>query len=115
MASNPLNTAAPIRFGEDFELDLRAYELRRSGRPLKLERIPMELLILLIEHRGELLTREQIVEGIWGKDVFVDTESGINAAIRKIRQVLKDDPEQPRFVQTVTGRRESAVRGCQRK
>jgi DNA-binding winged helix-turn-helix (wHTH) protein len=64
----------------------------------------MELLILLIEHRGELVTREQIVDGIWGKDVFVDTESGINAAIRKIRQVLKDDPERPRFVQTVTGR-----------
>ena len=64
----------------------------------------MELLTLLIERRGELVTREQIIEGIWGKDVFLDTESGINAAIRKIRQVLKDDPERPRFVQTVTGR-----------
>jgi Tol biopolymer transport system component/DNA-binding winged helix-turn-helix (wHTH) protein len=104
MASNPFKTADPIRFADDFELDLRAYELRRSGRPLKLERIPMELLMLLIEHRGELVTREQIIEGIWGKDVFVDTESGINAAIRKIRQVLKDDPERPRFVQTVTGK-----------
>ncbi len=104
MASNPLKTADPIRFADDFELDLRAYELRRSGRPLKLERIPMELLILLIEHRGELVTREQIIEGIWGKDVFLDTESGINAAIRKIRLVLKDDPELPRFVQTVTGK-----------
>ena len=104
MATNPLNTADPIRFGDDFELDLRAYELRRSGRPLKLERIPMELLTLLIERRGELVTREQIIEGIWGKDVFLDTESGINAAIRKIRQVLKDDPERPRFVQTVTGK-----------
>src|SRR3981081_1092813 len=103
MVSNPLRTADPIRFGDDFELDLRAYELRRSGRPLKLERIPMELLTLLIERRGELVTREQIIEGIWGKDVFLDTESGINAAIRKIRQVLKDDPERPRFVQTVTG------------
>jgi eukaryotic-like serine/threonine-protein kinase len=103
MASNPLPTD-PIRFADDFELDLSAYELRQSGRPLKLERIPMELLILLIERRGQLVTREQIVEGIWGKDVFVDTESGINAAIRKIRQVLKDNPERPRFVQTVTGR-----------
>jgi len=90
--------------GDGYELDLRAYELRRSGRPLKLERIPMEVLTLLIERRGELVTREQIIEGIWGKDVFLDTESGINAAIRKIRQVLKDDPERPRFVQTVTGR-----------
>src|SRR4030088_2329143 len=104
MVSNPLRTADPIRFGDDFELDLRAYELRRSGRPLKLEPIPMELLKLLIQRRGELVTREPIIEGIWGKDVFLDTESGINAAIRKIRQVLKDDPERPRFVQTVTGK-----------
>src|SRR5436190_7977745 len=104
MASSSLKTADPIRFADEFELDLRAYELRRSGRPLKLERIPMELLMLLIEHRGELVTREQIIERIWGKDVFLDTESGINAAIRKICQVLKDDPERPRFVQTVTGK-----------
>jgi serine/threonine-protein kinase len=104
MASKSLRTADPIRFADDFELDLRAYELRCSGRPLKLERIPMELLVLLIQRRGELVTREQIIEEIWGKDVFLDTESGINAAIRKIRQVLKDDPERPRFVQTVTGK-----------
>src|ERR1700735_2482059 len=104
MASHPLKTSEPIRFGDDFELDLRAYELRRSGVPLKLERIPMELLLLLIERRSELVTREQIIERIWGKDVFLDTESGINAAIRKIRQVLKDDPERPRFVRTITGR-----------
>jgi len=104
MSSNPVRTADPIRFADNFELDLRAYELRRSGRPLKIERIPMELLRLLIERPGELVTREQIIEGIWGKDVFLDTESGINAAVRKIRQVLKDDPERPRFVQTVTGK-----------
>ena len=104
MASDPLKTSDPIRFGDDLELDLRAYELRRSGQRLRLERIPMELLLLLIERRGELVTREQIIERVWGKDVFLDTESGINAAIRKIRQVLKDDPEQPRFVQTVTGK-----------
>ena len=104
MASKPVKPADPIRFADDFELDLRAYELRRSGRPLKLERIPMQLLVLLIQRRGELVTREQIIEEIWGKDVFLDTESGINAAIRKIRQVLKDDPERPLFVQTVTGK-----------
>src|SRR4029077_17552788 len=75
-----------------------------AGRLLKLERIPMEVLLLLIEQRGQLVSREQIVERIWGKDVFLDTDNSINAAIRKIRQVLKDDPEQPRFVQTLTGR-----------
>ena len=104
MASDPVKTPDQIRFGEDFELDLRSYELRRAGRALKLERIPMELLLLLIEERGQLVTRDQIIERIWGKDVFLDTDNSINAAIRKIRQVLKDDPEQPRFVQTITGR-----------
>jgi predicted ATPase/serine/threonine protein kinase len=64
----------------------------------------MELLLLLVERRGELVTREQIVERIWGKGVFLDTDNGINGAISKIRQVLRDDAEQPRFVQTVSGK-----------
>jgi tetratricopeptide (TPR) repeat protein len=64
----------------------------------------MEVLLLLVERRGQLVTREEIIEKLWGKDVFLDTDNAINTAIRKIRQVLKDDPEQPRFVQTVTGR-----------
>ena len=92
-----------VRF-DDFELDLHAYQLRRSGRTLKLERIPMEVLFLLVERRGQLVTREEIIEKLWGKNVFLDTDNAINTAIRKIRQVLKDDPEQPRFIQTITGR-----------
>jgi eukaryotic-like serine/threonine-protein kinase len=92
-----------IRF-EDFELDVRAYQLRRSGRTLKLERIPMEVLYVLVERQGQLVTREEIIEKLWGKDVFLDTDNAINTAIRKIRRILKDDPGQPRFVQTVTGR-----------
>ena len=104
MASEPVRIPGPIRFGDDFELDVCTYELRRSGRRLRLERIPMELLLLLVEQRGEIVTRGQIIERVWGKDVFLDTDNSINAAIRKIRQILKDDPEQPRFVQTVTGR-----------
>ena len=92
-----------VRF-EDFELDLRAYQVRRSGHILRLERIPMEVLFLLVERRGQLVTREEIIEKLWGKNVFLDTDNAINTAIRKIRQVLKDDSDQPRFVQTVTGR-----------
>jgi eukaryotic-like serine/threonine-protein kinase len=92
-----------VRF-EDFELDLRAYQMWRSGRTLKLERIPMEVLCQLVERRGQLVTREEIIEKLWGKNVFLDTDNAINTAIRKIRRALKDDPEQPRFVQTVTGR-----------
>ncbi len=65
MASHPVKTPDQIRFGEDYEVDLRSYELRRAGRPLKLERIPMELLLLLTEERGQLVTRDQIIERIW--------------------------------------------------
>src|SRR5262245_15050845 len=100
----PVTTAESYRLGENLELDARAYELRRSGEPLKLERIPMELLLLLVEQRGQLVTRDQILARIWGKDVFIEADNSINAAIRKIRQVLKDDPEHPRFVQTITGK-----------
>ncbi|HEY1272661.1 MAG TPA: winged helix-turn-helix domain-containing protein, partial [Terriglobales bacterium] len=87
---------------DEFSLDCDRYELLRSGRPVKLEKIPMELLILLMSKDGDLVTRQEIIEHLWGSDVFVDTEHGINTAIRKIRNVLRDDPEKPRFVQTVT-------------
>jgi TolB-like protein/DNA-binding winged helix-turn-helix (wHTH) protein/Tfp pilus assembly protein PilF len=101
---DPAGIPKTVRFGRDLELDLRAYELRRAGRALKLERIPMELLLLLVERRGELVTREQIVERVWGPEVFVDVDNSVNTAIRKLRQVLRDDPEKPRFIQTVTGK-----------
>ena len=80
------------------------YSLRRSGRELKLERIPMELLLFLVERRGLLVTREEIIEKLWGRNVFLDTDNSINTAIRKIRNALKDDREQPRFVQTIAGK-----------
>ena len=104
VVSNPITPANCIRFGDDFELDLRAYELRSAGIPIKLKPIPMELLLFLVQRRGELVTRDQIVERIWGKGVFLDTDNSINGAISKIRQVLRDNAEQPRFVQTVSGR-----------
>jgi TolB-like protein/DNA-binding winged helix-turn-helix (wHTH) protein/Flp pilus assembly protein TadD len=104
MSSEPSKPSEHVRFGDGFELDAGAYELRRGGRTLKLERIPMEVLRLLVEEKGQLVRRDRIIERVWGRDVFLDTDNSINAAVRKIRQVLKDDPEQPRFVQTVTGR-----------
>jgi len=64
----------------------------------------MELLVLLVERRGELVTRHQIIERIWGTHSFRDTGNSVNGAIRKIRQVLKDDSERPRFVQSVTSK-----------
>jgi TolB-like protein/Flp pilus assembly protein TadD len=95
-----------FRFG-DFELDVQAYELRRKGRRVRLERQPMDLLILLVERRRELVTREDIVARLWGQDVFVDVETGINTAIRKIRQALNDSPDRRRsgaVVETVSGK-----------
>src|SRR5262245_45059527 len=93
-------TAARVRF-DQFELDAHRYTLSHAGRSVKLERIPMELLLLLVERSGELVTREQITDRLWGKDVFVDTDNGINTAIRKIRHALNDGAEQSQFVQTV--------------
>ncbi|MBZ5629820.1 MAG: winged helix-turn-helix domain-containing protein [Acidobacteriia bacterium] len=104
MSSGPVRILETVRFGEDIEFDLRANELRRCGRVLKLERIPTELLLLLVEQRDSIVTREQIVKRIWGPGVFLDTDNSINIAVRKIRQVLKDSPERPRFIQTVTGK-----------
>ena len=89
-----------IRFGDDFELDVRTRRLRRGSHVLKLERIPLEILVLLLEHRGEIVTRDEIVAKVWGDGVFFDTDNSIRGAIRKVRQVLKDDPETPRFIQT---------------
>jgi TolB-like protein/DNA-binding winged helix-turn-helix (wHTH) protein/Tfp pilus assembly protein PilF len=64
----------------------------------------MELLILLVERDGELVSRDEIADRLWGKDVFVDIDHSINTAVRKIRLVLRDDPEKPRFVETVVGK-----------
>jgi TolB-like protein/DNA-binding winged helix-turn-helix (wHTH) protein/Flp pilus assembly protein TadD len=85
-------------------LDLGRYELRRGDRAVRLEKQPMELLILLVENQGQLVTREQIVVRLWEAPSAVDTERSINTAIRKIRLVLRDDPDKPRFVQTVVGK-----------
>src|SRR5215470_797932 len=85
-------------------LDSARYELRRGERALKLEKIPMELLILLVEREGALVSREEIIERIWGKDVFFESDSGINTAVSKLRQALRDDAERPKYIQTVVGK-----------
>src|SRR5260370_6007928 len=105
-ASDPDESKAPreiFRF-EDFELDRGVYELRRAGHPVRLQRLPLELLYLLVERGGELVTREEIIERLWGKSVFVDSENSINTAVRKIRGALNDDADAPRFIITVPAR-----------
>ena len=92
-----------IRF-DDFELDYGRFQLCRGGSPVPLEGLPLQLLMFLVEKRGQLVTREQISAQLWSKDVFVDVEQGINTAIRKIRRALNDDAGEPQYLQTVVGR-----------
>ncbi|MGA3088014.1 MAG: winged helix-turn-helix domain-containing protein [Terriglobales bacterium] len=92
-----------VRF-DDFELDYARFQLSRAGRPIRLEGLPLQLLMFMVDNRGQLVTREQIAAALWSKDVFVDVEQGINTAIRKIRRALHDDAGEPRYLQTVVGR-----------
>ena len=103
MASTPVRERQSIRFGDGYELDFRPRRVRRGNHVLKLERIPLEILVLLVEHKDEVVTRDEIVLRVWGQGVFLDTDNSIRGAIRKLRQALKDDAECPRFIQTVTG------------
>ena len=101
-----------VRFAE-FELDFDGFQLHRAGQPVRLETVPLQLLMHLVDNRRQLVTREQIADTLWGKDVFVDVEQGINTAIRKIRIALDDDSSQPRFLQTVIGRGYRFVAACE--
>jgi DNA-binding winged helix-turn-helix (wHTH) protein len=97
-------SAKRIQF-DDFHLDYSNFQLCRRGVPVRLEGLPLQLLMFLVENRGQLVTREQISSQLWSsKDVFVDVEQGINTAIRKIRRALTDDADQPHYLQTVVGR-----------
>jgi DNA-binding winged helix-turn-helix (wHTH) protein len=87
-----------------FEADRDRYQLRHRGRRVKVERIPLELLFLLLEHHGKVVTREQIMERLWGSNQLLDAERSTNTAIRKVRRALKDHPRHPRYVETVVGK-----------
>lgn len=88
----------------EFELDVRAYELRRNGERLRLARQPMDLLLLLLSRPRELVTREYIAKSLWEPSVYTDVDAGIHTGILRIRQVLGDSREAPRFVETVPGK-----------
>jgi Tol biopolymer transport system component/DNA-binding winged helix-turn-helix (wHTH) protein len=92
-----------LRFGI-FEIDLRAGELRRDGVKLKLQEQPFQLLCMLVEHSGEVVTREELRNRLWPADTFVDFDHGLNAAIKRLRDALGDSAENPRFVETVARR-----------
>jgi Tol biopolymer transport system component/DNA-binding winged helix-turn-helix (wHTH) protein len=92
-----------VRFGT-FEVDLRLMELRKNGKRLKLTGQPFQILVILLEHPGDLVTREQLQRRLWPSDTFVDFEGGLNAAINRVREALGDSAENPRFVETLPRR-----------
>jgi DNA-binding winged helix-turn-helix (wHTH) protein len=92
-----------IRFGT-FQLDTQAGELLKSGRVVRLKPQPLRLLQLLLSRPGDLVTRDEIRDLLWGTDTFVDFEQGMNTAVRQIREALGDDAERPIFVETVPKR-----------
>lgn len=92
-----------VLFGQ-FVLDIGRYELTRDGTPVRLERIPMDLLILLASEDGRLIGREEIIQRLWGKDLHFDTDNSINTAVRKIRHALGDNSGSPQYIETVPGK-----------
>lgn len=92
-----------MRFRE-FELDAERFQLRENGRPVRLERIPLELGLLLAMNPARLVTREEIVARIWGVNHFFESDSAINTAMRKLRKALRDNAARPRLIETVPGK-----------
>ena len=92
-----------VRFGI-FEVDLRAGELRKGGLRIRLQEQPFQVLSMVLEQSGEVVTREELQKKLWSHDTFVDFDHGVNTAINKIRQALGDTAENPRFVETVARR-----------
>jgi Tol biopolymer transport system component/DNA-binding winged helix-turn-helix (wHTH) protein len=99
----PVHNSQILRFGT-FEVDLRLGELRKSGIRIKLTGQPFQILLILLEHPGDLVTREQLQGRLWPSDTFVDFDRGLNAAINRVREALGDSAENPRFVETLPRR-----------
>jgi DNA-binding winged helix-turn-helix (wHTH) protein len=92
-----------VRFGA-FEVDLRSGELHKLGIKIKLHDQPFQILAMLLEHPGELVTREQFQQKLWPANTFVDFDVGLNSAIKRLRDALGDSAEHPRFVETLPRR-----------
>jgi len=99
----PQNRAKVARFGV-FELDLSVGELRRNGVKLRLQEQPFQVLALLLERTGEVITREELQQKLWPSDTFVDFDHSLNTAINKVREALGDSASSPRYVETLARR-----------
>src|SRR5277367_1258643 len=99
----PAPGSAILRF-DLYALDLRAGELFKSGRKLKLQEQPFRILAMLLQHPGELVTREELRQRLWPEDTFVDFDHSLNTAVKKLRRALCDEAGEPRFVETLPRR-----------
>lgn len=99
----PQNRSRVARFGV-FELDLSAGELRKSGVKLRLQGQPFQVLALLLERAGEVVTREELQQNLWPSDTFVDFDHSLNTAVNKVREALGDSASSPRYVETLARR-----------
>src|SRR5215475_10975886 len=89
-----------LRF-ESFELDVRSRELRKGKQRIRLQEQPFEILRLMLERPGDVVTREELARHLWPKGTFVDFEHSLNAAVKRLRAALGDDADNPRFVETL--------------
>jgi cholera toxin transcriptional activator len=99
----PQNNSRIARFGI-FELDLNAGELRKNGRKIRLQEQPFQILALLLERAGDVVTREELRQKLWPADTFVDFDHGLNTAVNKLRELLGDSASSPRFIETLARR-----------
>ncbi len=100
---HPKSPSRMVRCGV-FEIDLKAFELRKHGLRLKLAEQPFQILAILLEKPGDIITREELRERLWPGDTFVDFDHGLNNAVMRLREVLGDSPESPRFIETLPRR-----------
>src|SRR5580692_4211541 len=92
-----------IRFGV-FEVDLRAGELRKCGIRIKLQSQPFKLFAILLHHAGEIVTREELQQQIWGSETVVNFDHSLGTAVNKVREALGDSAENPRYIETLAKR-----------
>src|SRR5579864_1952680 len=104
MVSFPMGTQPPsrpvFRFGS-FEVDPYSVELRRAGVRVRIQKQPLQLLAVLLERTGQVVTRQELQKRLWPGDTFVDFEDGLNTAVKKLREALGDEKEHPQFIETI--------------
>src|SRR5262245_55780095 len=98
-----MDAERPVRF-ESFELDVRSRELRKGKDRIRLQEQPFEILRLMLERPGDVVTREELARRLWPEGTFVDFEHSLNAAVKRLRAALGDDADNPRFVETLPRR-----------